>query len=411
MGHFPTRSRWIWLFLIGAATWLDSGKALAQVPNAPPTPECAWDPSSETRKSTCRFKPALSGNPTSLAGNRVIMFTRGTSGGHGDSRRYSANSLKRLADRYGFTATVTEDPAIFTPANLANTKVVIMSNGDGDVIPSGSNRTALENFQQVNGWGIIWIHAACAFITSNWPFGQNSCVQQYFHHNESGTQRRVFLDSGTTASPNHGLKNPQSEFLLRSVPGWAGRTFSMGDEYYCFRAPARNTVGVNVLLGYDRSSGQPDGLCPDPTSATAAGSQNHNLAWTRTMGQGITIYNSIGHDEGTYTSGGNMGDSLLWRFIRYAAKDWEPTPTVPIKVFQADAGPLLDHAAASGALSLAFSDAGRNAVTVSDVSGKRVFAKTYSGVDRAEIPSLRRGIYFVRVASGRSADVRQVRVL
>jgi hypothetical protein len=129
------------------------------------------------------------------------------------------------------------------------------------------------------------------------------------------------------------------------------------------------------------------------------------------MGQGITIYNSIGHDEGTYTSGGNMGDSLLWRFIRYAAKDWEATPTDPTRTFKADAKPLLDHAAASGTLSLTFSDAGSNVVSVSDASGKRVFAKTYSGVDNAEIPSLRRGIYFVQVASLQGMDVKTVRIL
>ena len=316
------------------------------------------------------------------------------------------------------TATVSEDPGIFTAATLANTKVVIMSNGDGDVIPPGANRTALENFQKQNGWGVIWIHAACADITSGWPFGRESCVQQYFHHDASNTQRRVFIDSGTTANPNHGIKNPQTEFLLRQLPGWsANRTITQGDEYYCFAAPARNTAGVNVLLGYDRSSGLPiDGGCPSRSDAGPTGSALHNLAWTKSMGKGITIYNSIGHDVGTYTGNGNAGDSLLWRFIRYAAKDWcvtgtEGCPGAPTSVFRADAKPVLDHSAASGALSLAFADAGRNAVSVTDVSGRRVFAQTYSGVERAEIPDLGRGVFFVKVASKQGTDVQRVRLL
>lgn len=389
------------------------GEASAQaVPNAPDAPVCEM----KDGKSTCQFKIKTAGTATSVVGNRVILFNRSVSGGHGDSRNYIAASLRRLADRHKFTATITEDPAIFTAANLANTRAVIMSNGDGDVVPPGANRTALENFQQVNGWGVIWIHAACAFISSGWPFGQQSCVQQYFHHNGSGTPRRVFVDSGTTASPNHGIKNPQSEFLMKAIPGWTNRTFTVGDEYYCFRAPARNTQGVNVLMGYDRASGLPPGGCPDPSNAGIAGSQNHNLAWTRMMGKGITLYNSMGHDEATYTAGGNMGDSLLWRFIRYAAKDWCVTGKSDaecevVTSVNVDAKPILDHSVASGSLALSFKDPSRNAVTISDVSGKQVYSRIFAGVERAEVPGLRRGIYFVRVASSRQNEVKQVRIL
>jgi len=352
----------------------------------------------------------LSGNPTSITGNRVILFRYSKSGGHGESRNYLDASVKRLAARYAFTATITEDPSIFTAANLANTKVVIMSNGDGDVIAPGANRTALENFQQVNGWGVIWIHAACAFITSAWPFGQQSCVQLYYNHDQPGTQRRVFLDSGTRSSPNHGIKNPQSEFMLRNIPGWSGdHTFTMKDEYYCPQAPARNTANVNVLLGYDRGSGLPIDACPSAKDASAAASQNHNLAWAHMMGQGISLYNSIGHDEDTYTAGASMGDSLLWRFIRYAAKDWEIRPKSPDFIVKARKAP--GNAMEAGSLAITFADPGRNAVTVSDISGRKVFARTYTGETRAEIPELERGIYYVKVSSAAKQEVRKVSIL
>lgn len=382
--------------------------ALAQtIPTAPTVPTCAM----KDGQSDCEFKSKMTGTETSVSGNRVILFRYSKSGGHGESRNYLDASLKRLANRYAFTATITEDPAVFTAANLANTKAVIMSNGDGDVIAQGANRTALENFQLEKGWGIIWIHAACAFITSGWQFGQQSCVQQFHHHDPSGTQRRVFLDSGSRTSPNHGLKNPQSEFLLRNIPGWnGGRTFAMQDEYYCFQAPARNTASVNVLLGYDRSSGLPaDAACPASTDGSATGSQNHNLAWAHMMGNGISIYNSIGHDPGTYTAGGGMGDSLLWRFIRYAAKDWERIPS-GLK-FTAKARSPSGNSIAAGSLDIAFGDPARNAVTVSDIAGRQVFAKTYTGETRAEIPGLQRGIYYVKVSSRKAQDVQKIRIL
>jgi hypothetical protein len=382
-----------------------AAEAFAQVPTAPPVPACAM----EAGRSNCRFNPVMTGTPTSVSGNRVILFRYSRSGGHGASRAYLDASVKRLAARYAFTATITEDPSVFTNANLADTKVVIMGNGDGDVIPPGANRIALENFNQVNGWGVIWIHAACAFIPSGWPFGQNSCVQQYYHMNPSGTQRRVFLDSGTAGSPDHGVGNPQSEFLMRNLPGWNGsRSFAMQDEFYCFQAPARKTANVNVLLGYDRSSGLPDASCPNATDAGESGSQNHNLAWTHMMGNGISIFNSLGHDEAPYTSGSNMGDSLLWRLIRYAAKDWEAVPPSPISSIRARKTP--GNAFASGSLGITFADPARNAVTVSDLTGRQVFARTYTGEIRAEIPNLQRGIYYVRVSSRTRQEVRKVGV-
>ena len=380
--------------------------AMAQtVPNAPPTPICAM----REGHSDCRFKAAMSGTPTSVVGNRVIVFRYSKSGGHGISRIYLDSAVSRLSQRYGFTATITEDPAIFTAANLANTKVVIMSNGDGDVVPPGANRMALESFQHVNGWGMIWIHSACSFITSGWPFGQQSCVQQYFHHNSSGTPRRIFLDSGTADVPDQGIRNPQSEFMLRSLPGWGNsRAFALTDEFHCFQAPARKTEGVNVLLGYDHGSGLSVSGCPEYSDSSEAASQSHNLAWTHAMGNGIAIVNSIGHDEDTYTAGSHMGDSLLWRFIRYAAKDWE----VPASnVFAARARVLPGLSVSGLSLALTFADPGPNAVTVSDLSGQRVFARIYAGVGQADIPDLKRGIYFVRVVSKARQAGQRVRVL
>lgn len=382
------------------------GNALAQaIPIAPPVPTCAWD-SSGTR-STCKFKDALTGTPTSVAGKTVVVYRYSNSGGQASTRTYLDNAVKRLSATYGFTATITEDRTFFSNEKLADARVVIMSNGDGDVVPVGAARTGLEDFQQVNGWGVIWIHRACAFISSAWPFAQKSCVQQYFHHNPAGTERRIFIDSGTAGNPNQGRRNPQTEFLLRDLPGWGGkRAFSLADEWICFQGPARDSAGVNVLFGYDRSSGLPDPACPDATDSSETGSQNHNLAWTHQMGNGIAIYHSLGHDEDVYTGGGNMGDSLLWRYIRYAAKDWcvggsgEPGCDGPVAVRATEARTRTHSLQGSGNLILSLPDAGRHAVTLQDVGGRRVFSETRNGPGTVNVPALPRGLYLIRIRGG-----------
>jgi hypothetical protein len=214
----------------------------------------------------------------------------------------------------------------------------------------------------------------------------------------------VFIDSGTSAFPDQGRKSSQSEFLLRRLPGW-GSSFvqQMADKWFCFRAPARNTAGVNVLLGYDRSSGLPPSGCPIPTDTSEAASQAHNLAWTHSMGKGISIVNSIGEDEGTYTSNGNSGDSLLWRFIRYAAKDWcvggsgEPGCDVPSAVLPSKSISMTQLQRSNGVLTLSIPDAGQSGVSLLDMGGRQVFLKSLSGPGKLEVPGLQRGLYLLRI--------------
>jgi hypothetical protein len=320
--------------------------------------------------------------------------------------------VARLADRYGFTATISSDSSVFTAAQLADTKAVILAYGDGDVVPPGPYRTALEDFQQVNGWGTLWIHSACAFITSGWPFGQQSCVQQYFHHLASGTKRRMFIDSGTAALPNQGRKNPQSEFLLRDLPGWgANRALEVTDELFCTQAPARNTEGVNVLFGFDRGSGSPPADCPLENDKSETASQYHNMVWTRMMGKGIAIRNSWGHDSGSYTDNGHMGDSLLWRFIRYAAKDWcaagsgEPGCDAPVTAMLPSA-PEARAIRADGSLILPLPGTGRFSVSIADARGRRVFSRTVTGPGNLAVPGLPPGLYWARIAGGVSRSHR-----
>lgn len=398
--------------VFGLALSLLSGPGAAQpIPTAPPEPSCSWD--SREARSTCDFKGRMTGTPTSVVGNRVIVFRKSNTGGNADSRTFLDDAVNRLAARYGFTATISEDPAVFTPVNLANAKVVIMSNGDGDVVPAGTYRNALQDFQMVNGWGMIWIHNACAFITGGWPFGQQSCVQQYFHHNPSGTQRKIFLDSGTAENPQQGIKSPQTEFLLRNLPGWDGaRSLPTSDEFFCFQAPARNTDGVNVLLGYDRSSGLPSSGCPNQNDPGEKASQDHNLAWTHKMGNGISIVNSLGHDITAYTAADHMGDSLLWRLIRYAAKDWcaegseEPGCDKAVGLHKSWPVPAPRILQGKGLLSLNIPE-GEYAISIRDLQGRNSRAFARRGPGRMDITGLSPGLYLVDIRGGGRAWTRR----
>jgi hypothetical protein len=384
------------------------GRGQTTVPTAPEIIGCRFSNVGTGQVSACQFKHDPCNTPTSVMGSRVILFDRSRTGEEAEGRQAIREALGRLSVRYGFELLASEDPAVFTPENLAKAKVVVMSNGDGDVLAAGRNRTALEDFQQRSGWGVIWIHHACKAITSGWPFGQQNCVQQISGQNPAGTRRRLFIDSGTAANPDQGLKNPQTEFLLRDLPGWGGkRNLEMADEWPCFPAPARATAGVNVLFGYDRGSGLPPSGCPNPTDTSEAASQAHNLAWTHMMGKGINIVATWGHDSGAYVSNGHMGDSLLWRYLRYAAKDWMDYSAIDWSDWNPDCGPTAIRAVNArspsrlslwkGTVSVTLPGAGRYEVWLTDLDGRNLGRRSAMGPGVLDIPAGGRGLFMVHV--------------
>jgi hypothetical protein len=173
---------------------------------------------------------------------------------------------------------------------------------------------------------------------------------------------------------------------------------------------------VNVLLGYDRSSGLPVSGCPSQNDASTAGSQLHNLAWTRLMGRGITIYNSIGHEDGTFTANGNAGDSLLWRFIRYAAKDWcvagsgTPGCDATTAVRAAESVPEALPLQGNGAVSLPLPGPGRYTVTLTDLGGRVVAAQSVAGQAKLDVSGLRRGLHLARIDGEGGTSTRRIMV-
>lgn len=376
------------LAMLTLATW-----AAAQVPNAPARPTC-------TTENPCDWKKTNGLG----AGVRVVLSDK--TGGHQQSKTYLFNALTRLSQQYGFTLTRINDLNDITDAYLQNAKVIIFSNGDGTSggsIPNDAVKTRVENFVKQSGWGMIMIHAACAFI-STWPFQQQACVQQYNHHNNSGTQATIYVENKTVSGAAHGRANPYSSFLLAGLPD----SVRMSDEWYTWSAApiSTNQVGgvtiTNKIMLLRANEGS-------FSSATPTYGADHHLAWTHTQGNGITIFNSIGHDD-TYQQDGTRrayGDTLLWRQLRYAAKDWEVKTTTSL--VSSSIRPEFDLAGKNGTISLSFpAGAAQVNVGVFDVTGKQVYARSFSGEKSAEITGMKRGVYFVKVSSNRNQETRKI---
>ena len=369
--------------------------AAAQIPDAPPRPTCT----ALAGPGSCDWKPTNGVGP----GVTVVLSDR--TGGHQKSKLYLFNALTRLSQTYGFTLVRITELNDITDAYLQNAKVIIFSSGDGTVggsIPNLEVRTRVENFVKQSGWGMIMIHAACAFI-STWPFHEQACVQQYNHQNGPGTRATIYAENRTSDGVGHGRANPYTSFLLDGLSD----SVSMTDEIYTWKsAPiATNMVDtvpiVNKIMLLAANEGSYN-------SASPRYAADHNLAWTHTQGKGITVFNSMGHDD-VYVQDGTRrayGDSLLWREIRYAAKDWGPVPVVSLVASRIR--PRFSLSGSSGSLSFSFSGSAPVSLSAMDVAGRQVYARTFSGERSAEIRNLKRGVYFVNIGSGREVETRKV---
>ena len=61
-----------------------------------------------------------------------------------------------------------------------------------------------------------------------------------------------------------------------------------------------------------------------------------------------------------------------------------------------------------GILSLSLDGASRVSVIVTDLAGKQVYSRTWAGEKAVAIPGLKRGVYLVRLVSGRESETRRI---
>jgi len=229
---------------------------------------------------------------------RVLLYDYSVTGGHSPSRAVLRTSLQRLSAKYGFQLVMNNTANYLNASVLANTQILILSNGDGDVIGSTAGaKAAVTNFVEQDGHAVYMIHASGAFIPcptltsatavsggenidgANCQFLARVAVRQYLNHDGTTIYARIYVDSTVSGQPvkntgvaarttctgtggyganipvqvatrSHGIMNPETKGIFvdnsgntRFVRNWE----SLKDEWYTFRSqsywPVRTTEG------------------------------------------------------------------------------------------------------------------------------------------------------------------------
>ncbi|WP_431976508.1 ThuA domain-containing protein [Micromonospora haikouensis] len=189
----------------------------------------------------------------------ILVFSR-TTGYRHDSIPAGVRTMRELQG----AVEATEDPAAFTPANLARFAAVVFLNTNGDVL-TDTGRRAFEAYVR-DGGGFLGVHSAAA-TEYGWPF-YGELVGAWF-------DRHPDVQPATVVGADH--EHPATAHLPAE---WAWT-----DEWYDFRSrPA-----ARVLLRVDESTYRGGGM-----------GVSHPLAWCHERFGGRALYTALGHTTEAY---------------------------------------------------------------------------------------------------------------
>ncbi|MEN8695476.1 MAG: ThuA domain-containing protein [Akkermansiaceae bacterium] len=240
-----------------------------------------------TKKELALIDQAIPANPTMKPkkARKVLLFYR-CNYPHSSIATGIATFQKIAAKTSAYSVDITDDPAKFTTANLANYDAVLLNNSvDWETFMNKNQRGALMEFLK-SGKGLIGIHAA-SDACKNWEIGAEAIGGVFQSH--------PWTAGGTWAfqveSPLHPLNT-----------AWGGKGDLIRDEIYHYRPGTFTRERSRVLLSLDMSKdrnlvgkGFSNRLKKDTDPKG-----DYPIAWIHEVGQGRVFYSNFGHNNTTY---------------------------------------------------------------------------------------------------------------
>lgn len=216
---------------------------------------------------------ALSG-----AEKKVLVYTRNyTPDGKGYVHENIPNSIaaiKKMGAENGFAVDASDDPKLFTDANLKQYAALIFSNSNNEAFENDEQRDAFKRYIQ-HGGGFVGIHSASG-SERKWPYYWSVLGGKFVRHPKIQTFTIRVTDR----------KHPAT----KDLPA----TFEWNDE--CYYSDNINP-DIKPLLVTDPAK------LVDPQKATYPGDRFGDtlpLAWYHTFDGGRQFYSALGHKKEDY---------------------------------------------------------------------------------------------------------------
>lgn len=237
--------------------------------------------------------PIIAAKPEPIHGGRILVFTR-TKGYRHDSIPVGVRCLRELAAEQGLEVDQTEDPARFTPGELARVRCVVFLSTTGDVLETPAQEAAFQQWLE-SGGTFLGVHAATD-TEYTWPWYGKMVGAYFASHPKIQPAVQQVVDAAHPATGH--------------LPARWKRT----DEWYNFRD---FEPGLRVLLKLDEStySGGKNGV-------------DHPSAWCKPVGKGRMFYTAGGHTKESYAEPefrAHLAGALRW-LLEPAAAPVTPSP-------------------------------------------------------------------------------------
>ena len=213
---------------------------------------------------------------------RVLIYTRngptldGKKGFVHDNIACCVGALEKLDKDAGFASDVSEDPAVFTEANLKQYRVLVFANSNNRAFDTEEQKSAFQHFIH-NGGGFVGIHSASG-SERNWPWFWSLLGGSFSFHAPFQKFTVNVVDK----------QHP-------STSGFPSDTWAWEDEFYVMKSVP---PGLHVLLAGNIKPLK----MPEPQRKLAeAMPDSIPLAWCHEFEGGRAFYTALGHKKESYS--------------------------------------------------------------------------------------------------------------
>jgi uncharacterized protein len=247
--------------------------------------------------------------PAKLSAPAVLIFSK-TNGFRDDAQISAANkALVAIAQKQQWSYYLTENAAVFNPAQLARFKAVVWNSVSGDVLTVQQRADFRAWLEQ--GGGFVGLHGAGGDPSYAWKWYVDDLIGVQF--------------IGHTLSPHIQQAKLTIEDAQHPATRRLGSSWIRSDEWYSFAASPR-ARDYHILVSIDEASYHPfEGLIPFMEPKDLRMGKNHPLVWWHCVEQGRALYSALGHTPDSYDEPKHL--ELIEGAIAWAAGLEGPTCT------------------------------------------------------------------------------------
>ena len=226
---------------------------------------------------------------TRVAGKRILIYTKNGKGYVHKNIASSVAAIQELCKQEGIITEVSDDPAVFTPKNLARFDALFFSNSNNEGFDTQAQRKAFQNFCR-SGKGFGALHSANA-TERQWPWYWSLVGGKFVRHAPYQKFDVVVVD------PNNPSTSP--------LPA----RWHVEDE--CYYSNELNP-DIHVLLAADMTTVKDKGKAEYPGETFG---KRFPLCWCHKFEGGRQWYSALGHSPDVYknpTFRAHLKGGILW---------------------------------------------------------------------------------------------------